>query len=333
MISSLRPLSIFVSCEPDAIGMTIWSGSRQPSCSQISYARVLEPSRVVRAQVDVDEAPALAQRVADQLGAEAVDVVVVALDADQLAAVDRGHDDLARLQVVRDEHAGARSPARAAAAPTAPARLPVEEQERVVKPKARAASTAMATTRSLKECVGLPESSLTYRPPVTPSSRGEVVGLDELGQAGVQVRLVGHVGGDGQQRGVAPDVGGPGLDLLPQRLGVAGSAGRTRPRAARNTPGTRRSGRAGSAVPHSRQDSAAAGPRVDGGRWLRVATVCTAMEARPFLLIFLATHLATRRNWHLPQPGASRAGHQRPGGETGWRVAGASTGRSLCPSG
>jgi len=36
-------------------------------------------------------------------------------------------------------------PARAAAAATAPARLPVEEHERVVKPKVRAASSAMAT--------------------------------------------------------------------------------------------------------------------------------------------------------------------------------------------
>src|SRR4051812_7626403 len=63
-----------------------------------------------------------------------------------------------------------RSPARAAAAPTAPARLPVEEQDSVVKPKARAASRAQATTRSLKEWVGLAESSLTYSSPVTPSS-------------------------------------------------------------------------------------------------------------------------------------------------------------------
>ncbi len=44
LISSWNPLSILVSWEPDAIGMTIWSGSRQPSCSQISYASVLEPS-------------------------------------------------------------------------------------------------------------------------------------------------------------------------------------------------------------------------------------------------------------------------------------------------
>ncbi|CAM5598284.1 hypothetical protein SVIOM342S_03907 [Streptomyces violaceorubidus] len=43
-ISSFSPLSIFVSWEPEAIGTTICSGSRQPSCSQISYARVLEPS-------------------------------------------------------------------------------------------------------------------------------------------------------------------------------------------------------------------------------------------------------------------------------------------------
>src|SRR5437868_1425018 len=57
----------------------------------------------------------------------------------------------------------ASSPARAAAAVTAPARLPVEEQESVVKPKLRAASTAIATTRSLKEWVGLPESSFTCR--------------------------------------------------------------------------------------------------------------------------------------------------------------------------
>jgi len=36
-----------------------------------------------------------------------------------------------------------------------------------------------------------------------------------------------------------------------------------------------------------------------------LATVCAAMEGRPFLLIFLTTHLAVRRIWHLPEPGAS----------------------------
>ena len=44
LISSVKPLSILVSWAPEATGMTTWSGSRQPSCSAISYASVLEPS-------------------------------------------------------------------------------------------------------------------------------------------------------------------------------------------------------------------------------------------------------------------------------------------------
>ena len=43
-ISSWNALSTLVSWEPDATGMTIWSGSRQPSCSAISKPSVLEPS-------------------------------------------------------------------------------------------------------------------------------------------------------------------------------------------------------------------------------------------------------------------------------------------------
>ena len=45
-------------------------------------------------------------------------------------------------------------PARAAAAATALARLPVEAQPMVSRPSAAAAFTAVATTRSLKESVG-----------------------------------------------------------------------------------------------------------------------------------------------------------------------------------
>lgn len=52
-------------------------------------------------------------------------------------------------------------PARAAAAATALARLPVEGQQSTEKPSSRAAARATATTRSLNECVGLPVSSLT----------------------------------------------------------------------------------------------------------------------------------------------------------------------------
>jgi hypothetical protein len=36
VMSSWNALSTLVSCEPDATGITTWSGSRQPSCSAIS---------------------------------------------------------------------------------------------------------------------------------------------------------------------------------------------------------------------------------------------------------------------------------------------------------
>ncbi|GAA4686623.1 hypothetical protein GCM10023347_47520 [Streptomyces chumphonensis] len=59
--------------------------------------------------------------------------------------------------------------------------------------------------------------------------------------------------------------------------------------------------------PHSRQDSATAGPRETPGcvesDAVVLATVFTAMEARPFLLIFPATAFAAGRNWHLPHGG------------------------------
>jgi hypothetical protein len=52
-------------------------------------------------------------------------------------------------------------PARAPAAATAFARLPVLGQAKTFAPSSRAALRAQATTRSLKELVGLVESSLT----------------------------------------------------------------------------------------------------------------------------------------------------------------------------
>ena len=61
-------------------------------------------------------------------------------------------------------------PARAPAAATALARLPVLGQANTFEPSSRAADSAIATTRSLNECVGLPESSLTQSRSM-PSSR------------------------------------------------------------------------------------------------------------------------------------------------------------------
>ena len=67
-------------------------------------------------------------------------------------------------------------PARAPAAATALARLPVDGQANTFMPSSRAADSAIATTRSLKECVGLPESSLTQSF-LMPSSRARLSAL------------------------------------------------------------------------------------------------------------------------------------------------------------
>ena len=69
-----------------------------------------------------------------------------------------------------------RMPARAAAAATALARFPVDGQASTEKPSSRAAANATATTRSLKEWVGLPESSLTHSDRM-PSSRARLSAL------------------------------------------------------------------------------------------------------------------------------------------------------------
>src|SRR5689334_25342218 len=67
------------------------------------------------------------------------------------------------------------APARAACAATELARLPVEAQAKRVNPSSRAAVRATETTRSLKEWVGLAESSLTQsgaRRPISAARAG-----------------------------------------------------------------------------------------------------------------------------------------------------------------
>src|SRR5579864_718547 len=85
-------------------------------------------------------------------------------------------------------------PSRAACAATALARLPVEEQETVSKPKARAWERATATTRSLKLKVGRHTASfLMYRfpPAAVPlkrcANRGAAnSGVNPTGKRGVK---------------------------------------------------------------------------------------------------------------------------------------------------
>ena len=79
-------------------------------------------------------------------------------------------------------------PARAPAAATALARLPVEGQAKTLEPSSRAALSAHATTRSLKELVGLVESSLTQRLSI-PSSRPRLSALSSRVKPGSMLGL------------------------------------------------------------------------------------------------------------------------------------------------
>src|SRR5690242_8542325 len=99
-------------------------------------------------------------------------------------------------------------PALAAAAVTAPARLPVDEHERVWKPKFLAASSAMATTRSLNEWVGLPESSLTCRLRM-PSSPARLSALTSLVQPGARFGLLSTSAGTGSSLRYRQMLAGP----------------------------------------------------------------------------------------------------------------------------
>src|SRR5207237_8965437 len=63
----------------------------------------LSASGVGGAHVDLDEGRGV---LVGELGAEAVDVVVVAIDGDEGGAVDAGADDLASFEVAGDEDVG-----------------------------------------------------------------------------------------------------------------------------------------------------------------------------------------------------------------------------------
>src|SRR5688572_25294759 len=77
-------------------------------------------------------------------------------------------------------------PVRAAAAATALARLPVDAQAAVLKPKSRALPSATATTRSLNEFVGFRVSSLSQsspRPSSAPSRSARINGVHPAASA------------------------------------------------------------------------------------------------------------------------------------------------------
>ena len=174
---------------------------------------------VVRAHVDVHERPA--RPLARDLGAEPVDVVVVALDRDDLRPVGARGEDLLLLEVVRDEHVGGHPGGRGVR------RHGVGEVARAAHTRAcrtRAPwlePSATETTRSLNECVGLAVSFLIQTSP-SPSFAARrsafTSGVQPVGsalRAGPCQR---------EEVRVAPHRVRPGLDLALERLRVTGRA-------------------------------------------------------------------------------------------------------------
>ena len=100
---SSNPPAILVNRDPDATGHTTRSGSSKPSCSATSKRQRLGALGVVGPQVHVHERPWM---LAGKLGAEPVDVVVVAVDRHQVRAVDAGGEDLLLLEVGGHEDVG-----------------------------------------------------------------------------------------------------------------------------------------------------------------------------------------------------------------------------------
>ena len=156
---------------------------------------------VERPQVDVHEAPAVLER---DLRAEAVDLVVGAVDADDLGPVDAGAEDLGPLQVGRARRCTLSSPAAAALAATLLARLPVEAQPTVVKPNSRALLRATETTRSLNDSVGKLTASFLIQSCLDAQRLGQAVGPDQRRAA--DLRADGRLAVERQQLAVAPHV-------------------------------------------------------------------------------------------------------------------------------
>ena len=167
---------------------------------------------VVGPEVDVDEAPLVL--VGDE-GAEAVDVVVVTVDADQAGAVDESVEDLGGLEVGGDEDAGLE------AEPGSLGGYGVGE-----------IAGGGAADRGEAEGLGIGESDgndavfeaecgeadgvVLDVEIASADALAEVLGADQRREAYGEIRL--EAFRDGQQLFVAPDVGGAGGD------GLAGKA-------------------------------------------------------------------------------------------------------------
>src|SRR5579884_3840833 len=170
---------------------------------------------VVGAEIDVDECPAILIR---DLGAEAVDVIVVSVDGNDRRLVDGGPEDLSLLEVGRDEDTGTQTGARGVRGDgagkitrrCASKRVETEldcpgagDRDRVIFEGVRRIYTVILD-------VELAEAKLA----------GEVIRAHERCIAAADVDEVFPV--DGEQGSVAPDAPGSGGDRLARDVGADG---------------------------------------------------------------------------------------------------------------
>ena len=198
LIASWYDLAILVSSEPLAIGTTVWRGSRQPSCSAISKPMRLGALGVVGPQIHVHEAPAVFAR---DLGTEAVDLVVRAVDADDLRAVDEAVEHLALLEIGGDEHVAFQARAGGmggdAVGEIAGGSAGDDLEAELLRPRERDGNDAILEgERGIIEGVVLDVKFLHAE------RLGQPVGFDQRGESGVEAD--GGVAVDGEQFPVAP---------------------------------------------------------------------------------------------------------------------------------
>ena len=149
-MSSLKALRILRISEPPAMGTDDVVGQAPAELLGDLVADGLRAFGVVGAEVDVDEAPVVL--VGDQR-AEAVDVVVVAVDADEARAVDQRVEDLGGLEIGGDEDAGLEAEARGLRGDGV-GEVAGGGAADGVEAELRALASATETTRSLKLSVG-----------------------------------------------------------------------------------------------------------------------------------------------------------------------------------
>ena len=249
-------------------------------------AKRLRPFGVVGPQVDVDESPVGSDGLADQLPAQAVHVVVCAVDCNERSAVNGRGDYLARLEVVWDDDYRIQSGTRRGGC------------YRVSQVAGRCARQGRQPQlpRGVQSDGNYPILERVRRVPTvvldpkSSDSQGgtQVVGADQPGPAGVESRVPFDIGRYREQWGVAPDGRRSTLDFFP-RDGAVVIGDLEGPEAfVTGVGGTESVG--GSAVATLQRISTAEGAEVDTFR---------KSSHGEFPYLIFPSAVAERRTWHL----------------------------------